>query len=113
ITEISYTHGKVIDQVGYHVRDYFVNQWDRFKDYPWGVLAHSTHLRGMGTYQNGIEQGRIRVSLATGISQERTSHVCLSYRNPQTFHLKEWQNRENEGVLVVPHAGETLYRLNS
>ena len=29
LTEISYTHGKVIDEVGYHVRDYFVKQWDR------------------------------------------------------------------------------------
>jgi len=47
ITEISYTHGQVIDQVGYHVRDYFVKQWDRFKGYPWGVLAHSTHLRAL------------------------------------------------------------------
>ena len=28
IDEISYTHGKVIDEVGYHVRDYFAKQWD-------------------------------------------------------------------------------------
>jgi nickel-dependent lactate racemase len=113
ITEISYTHGKIIDQVGYHVRDYFVKQWDRFKDYPWGVLAHSTHLRGMGTYKDGFEQGRIKVTLATGISKERTELVRLGYRDTQHFHLKEWENREEEGILVVPHAGETLYRLKS
>ncbi|MCB0235589.1 MAG: hypothetical protein KDG58_15515, partial [Anaerolineae bacterium] len=50
IDEISYTHGAIIDEVGYHVRDYFVKQWDRFGRYPWGVLAHSTHLRGIGEY---------------------------------------------------------------
>ena len=70
ISEISYMHGKVIRQIGYHVRDYFVKQWDKFKNYPWGVVAHSTHLRGIGTYDNGIEKPRINVTLATSISRE-------------------------------------------
>ena len=30
-------------------------QWDRFKHYPWGVLAHSTHVKGIGTYEDGVE----------------------------------------------------------
>jgi nickel-dependent lactate racemase len=111
ISEISYTHGSIIDQVGYHVRDYFVQQWERFKEFPWGVLAHSTHLRGMGTYQGGVEQARIRVTLATGISPERSRRVGLGYRSPQTFQLEDWVGREAEGILVVPHAGEILYRL--
>ncbi len=71
ITEFSYTHGKVLDEIGYHVRDYFAKQWERFSGQPWGVLAHSTHLRGAGTYEDGIETPRIRVTLATGISPER------------------------------------------
>ena len=50
ITEVSYTHGKLIDEVGYHVRDYFLKQWERFKDVPGMILAHSTHVRGLGTY---------------------------------------------------------------
>jgi nickel-dependent lactate racemase len=50
IAEFSYTHGNLLAEIGYHVRDYFVKQWDRFKDYPGGILAHSTHLRGIGTY---------------------------------------------------------------
>jgi len=111
ITEISFTHGNIIDMIGYHVRDYFCNQWDRFKNYPWGVLAHSTHLRGKGEYENGIERPRIRVTLATGISRERTEHVSLYYRNPHSFSLEDWAGKEAEGILVVPHAGETLYRL--
>jgi len=111
ITEISYTHGAIIDEVGYHVRDYFVKQWDRFKDYPWGVLAHSTHLRGGGTFENGVEKPRIRVTLATGIPEERCRQVNLGYLDPETVRLKEWEGRQEEGVLVVPKAGETLYRL--
>ena len=27
ISEVSYTHGKLIDQIGYHCRDYFLAQW--------------------------------------------------------------------------------------
>ena len=49
ITEISVMH-PVIEEIGYHCRDYFLGQWDRFSGYHWGDLAHSTHLRGAGTW---------------------------------------------------------------
>jgi nickel-dependent lactate racemase len=111
IDEISYTHGHIIDQIGYHVRDYFVKQWELFKDYPWGVLAHSTHLRGNGTYENVIEEPRIRVTLATRISRERCERVNLGYLDPDTINLDEWRGREAEGMLLVPKAGEMLYRV--
>jgi len=113
ITEISYTHGKIIDQIGYHVRDYFLKQWERFKDYPWGVLAHSTHLRGIGTFENGVEKPRIQVTLATGIPEERCRRVNLGYLDPATIDTAEWEGREDEGILVVPKAGEMLYRVKT
>jgi nickel-dependent lactate racemase len=115
ITEISYTHGPIIDEVGYHVRDYFVKQWERFKGYPWGVLAHSTHLRGIGSYdaESGIERPRIEVTLATGIPAERCEKVNLGYMDPAEIDIKEWRGREQEGIEVVPKAGEMLYRIAS
>jgi nickel-dependent lactate racemase len=112
ITEISYTHGRVIDQIGYHVRDYFLKQWERFKDYPWGVLAHSTHLRGIGTFENQVEKPRIQVTLATGISEKQCRRVNLGYLDPATIDTAEWEGREDEGILVVPKAGEMLYRVD-
>lgn len=111
IDEISYTHGHVIDQVGYHVRDYFVKQWDRFKAYPWGVLAHSTHLRGIGSFEKGVEEPRIRVTLATRIPRERCQRVNLGYLDPAAINLDEWRGHEGEGMLLVPKAGEMLYRV--
>jgi len=111
ITEISYTHGRTIDQIGYHVRDYFLKQWERFKDYPWGVLAHSTHLRGIGTFENGIEKPRIQVTLATGIPEERCRRVNLGYLDLATIDMAKWEGREDERILVVPKAGEMLYRI--
>jgi nickel-dependent lactate racemase len=112
ITEISYTHGKLIDAVGYHVRDYFVKQWDRFKHIPGGILAHSTHVKGQGTFDeiNGIETPRIQVTLATGIPEERCRRVNLGYADYHTIDPQAWAGREAEGILLVPHAGEMLYR---
>jgi nickel-dependent lactate racemase len=113
IHEVSYTHGRLIDEIGYHCRDYYLSQWEKFKDYPGGVLAHSTHLKGMGIYDAalGIETPRITVTLATGIPPERCRQINLGYLSPTAIRLDEWQNHENEGILVVPHAGEVLYRL--
>ena len=111
ITEVSYTHGQIIDQIGYHVRNYFLKQWDRFREYPWGVLAHSTHLRGIGTFENGVEKPRIRVTLATGIPEERCRRVNLGYLDPAAIDMAEWEGREDEGILVVPKAGEMLYKI--
>jgi nickel-dependent lactate racemase len=113
IDEISYTHGRVLDEIGYHVRDYFVKQWDRFKHHPWGVIAHSAHLRGIGTYdaETGVETPRIKVTLATKIARERCERLNLGYLDPATINLDEWKGREDEGILFVPKAGEMLYRL--
>ena len=111
ITEVSYSHGHILDEVGYHVRYYFLAQWDKFKDYPWGVLAHSTHVRGTGTYEDGIERPRINVTLATGIPAERCKLIGLGYLDPATVHVEDWADREDEGILLVRRAGEMLYRL--
>ena len=111
IDEISYTPGAILDEIGYHVRDYFLKQWDRFKDYPGGVLAHSTHLRGIGTFEDGVERSRIRVTLATRIPRERCERLNLGYLNPDTINLDHWRGREDEGILLVPKAGEMLYRI--
>jgi nickel-dependent lactate racemase len=111
ITEVSYVHGHHLDQIGYHVRDYFLAQWEKFEHIPWGVLAHSTHLRGDGTYIAGVERPRIRVTLATGIPRERCDAIGLGYLDPSRVELEQWADREDEGILLVPRAGEALYRL--
>ncbi len=115
IHEVSITHGALIDAVGYHVRDYFVKQWDRFKHIPGGILAHSTHVKGQGGYDvaTGIETPRIRVTLATGIPEARCKQINLGYLDPRTIDPAAWAGREAEGRLRVEHAGEVLYRLGS
>lgn len=111
IHEISITHGALIRGIGYHCRDYFLKQWDRFKDVPWGTIAHSTHVRGIGQYEDGVEKCRVKVTLATGIPKEECEAVNLGYRDPATINPADYADREDEGILYVPKAGEMLYHL--
>ena len=113
ITEISVTHGKTLLEVGYHCQPYFGRQWDRFKNYPWGVLAHSTHVHGLGAYENGVETPRARVVLATQIPEETCRKINLGYRDYRKIRPGDFANREDEGILHVPKAGEMLYHLKT
>ena len=113
VEEVSFTHGEMISKIGYHVRDYFLKQMDKFTDIPGGILAHSTHVRGMGTFEDGIEKPRVQVTLATGIPEEKCKEINLGYRDPDSINPDDWKNREDEGVLLVENAGEILYRLAS
>jgi lactate racemase len=113
LTQISYTHGAIIEKIGYHCRDYFLKQWERFKDVPHGVLAHSIHVRGEGTFDaaSGWETSRIQVTLATGIPEEQCRRVNLGYMNPAKIKIGEWEGREDEGIKLIARAGETLQRV--
>jgi hypothetical protein len=111
ITSFSHTWGREIEQVGYHVRDYFLGRLRRFSRIPLGVLAHSTHVKGVGTYENREERPRIQVEIATGISSRLAEKVNLGYRDPGEMSPDLYRGREQEGVLMVDGAGEILYRL--
>lgn len=107
--EISTTHPQVVE-IGYHCRDYFLGQWDRFRDYHRGDLAHSTHLRGAGTWDDVHgEHDRVTVTLATGIPAETVRAVNLSYADPATIDVEAW--RADPEAMVVDDAGEDLFRL--
>ena len=72
-----------IEEIGYHCRDYFVGQWDKFREAHWGVLAHSTHLRGAGTWDPATgEHLRVKVTLATDIPEEVVRRANLDYADP-------------------------------
>jgi nickel-dependent lactate racemase len=111
ITEVSVMHPHILE-IGYHNRDYFLGQWERFAGQPWGDLAHSTHLRGQGTWdaEHG-EQNRVTVTLATGIPEDVVRAVNLNYRDPATIDIAAHQ--ADRDTFVEPHAGEVLYRLRS
>jgi lactate racemase len=109
ITEISAMHPALVE-IGYHCRDYFLANWEQYRHYPRGDLAHSTHLFGAGTYDRVHgERERVRVTLATGIPETVVRRSNLAYLDPAGIDLDEWQ--ADPLALVVPDAGEVLYRL--
>jgi nickel-dependent lactate racemase len=107
---VSRVHGRYIYEVGYHVLPYFLQDWERFKHIPLGVLAHSTHVRGSGCMEDGVELANVRVTLASRIPPEDCARLNLGYLDPASVDVTEWQGREDEGILYVPRAGEILYR---
>jgi nickel-dependent lactate racemase len=111
LKEVCLSHGSHIEAVGYHCRDYFLKQWDKFKHYPWGVLAHSTHVRGIGIFENGIEHCRAKVTLATQIPPETCRRINLGYRDPNSIRPEDFAGQEEQGILLVPNAGEMLFQL--
>jgi lactate racemase len=109
IRELSVMHPEIA-QIGYHNREYFVQQWDRFEHLRWGDLAHSTHLRGAGTYDpvHG-EHNRVTVTLATSIPEAVVRAANLDHLDPEQVDLEALSS--DPDTLVVPQAGEVLYRL--
>ena len=107
---VSHVHGKYIYEIGYHILPYFLTDWERFKHVPLGVLAHSTHVRGSGVMENGNEKANVRVVLASKVSPEDCARLNLGYLNPADIDVETWKDREDEGILYVPRAGEILYR---
>ena len=110
IRDVSVTHGRIIEEVGYHCRDYFLAHWDQYRDHPRGELAHSTHLYGAGTWDpvEG-ERPRVRVVLATGIPEAVVRRANLDHLDPAVVDPADWA--DDPDALVVPDAGEVLYRL--
>ncbi len=110
VTQVSEVHHEILE-IGYHCRDYFVTQWDKFSHIHWGVLAHSTHLRGKGTYDpaTGEENLRVKVTLATQIPREVCESINLGYADPASLDLEALA--AEPGTVVIPNAGEILYRV--
>ncbi|HPH97064.1 MAG TPA: lactate racemase domain-containing protein [Anaerolineaceae bacterium] len=110
LSVVSHVHGKYIAEIGYHILPYFLNDWERFKHIPLGVLAHSTHVRGSGHMENGQEKPNLRVTLASQIPPEECARLNLGYLDPASVYAAAWKDREEEGLLYVPKAGEILFR---
>ncbi len=113
IKEISFMHGSAIRRIGYHVRDYFTNQWEKFSHEPKLILAHSTNVKGIGSFSNGVEKPRVSVTLATSIPQEVCKQVNLGYCDYRSIDLDQWRRRRDDDLLVVENAGQVLHRLSN
>jgi nickel-dependent lactate racemase len=109
ITAIAVMHPRMLE-IGYHCRDFFLAHWDRYRDVPRSELAHATHLFGSGTYDPVAgERQRVRVTLATRIPEDVVRRANLGFLAPEAVDPAGWAS--DPDTLVVPDAGEVLYRL--
>ena len=113
LESVSRVHGDYIFKAGYHTMPYILENWHVFKHIPLGVLAHLTHLRGNGTMENGVEVPDIHITLSSKISEADCTCLNLGYLDPGSVNPANFTNREEEGILHVPNAGEILYRLRT
>jgi hypothetical protein len=60
---------------------------------------------------NDLEKPNVKVTLASKIPPADCARLNLGYIDPTSIDIADWQNREDEGTLYVPKAGEILYRL--
>jgi nickel-dependent lactate racemase/phosphoglycerate dehydrogenase-like enzyme/transketolase C-terminal domain/subunit len=122
ITTLHPDFGPDIERIGYHSADYFLKQWDKFKNEKGAVLAHLTHVYGQGAYDpaTGADKGRVKVTLATGIPPALAAKINLGYAEPDGIaaeiapHLGGI-NPDHYVVagdtLIIKPAGEKLFRL--
>ena len=110
VTEFAYSHPE-LEEIGYHCKEFFLKQWSKYGHFPAGLLAHSTHLRGAGSFDefNG-ERLRITVTLATGIPEARVKAMNLNYLDPGKINIADFEKETD--TLVLPNAGEILCRLD-
>ncbi len=109
----SEVHQATVEELGYHVRDYFLAHWDDYAHLPRSVMAYSTVVKGDGTYENGVERPRISVSFASQITRETCEAAGIGYVDPASINPAEWMGKEDEGILCVEHAGEMLYKFST
>jgi hypothetical protein len=60
---------------------------------------------------DGIEKPNVHVTLASQIPADECAQLNLGYIDPASIRIEDWRGREDEGILVVPRAGEMLFKL--
>ena len=76
---------------------------------PWNELS----LKGSGRYDTAttVETPRVEVTLATALSPGRCARINLGHADASTLDLNDWPTEPGHDTLLVPRAGEVLYRV--
>ena len=60
-----------------------------------------------------LNDGALTIYEATKIPPDVCARLNLGYRDPATINVEDYKDREHEGILFVPKAGETLFKLKN
>lgn len=107
--KVSESWGNFIEKVGYHCLPYIQAHFAEYLDQKigLGVLAHVTHVKGTGKYENGIETPNVNIIMATGLTKQKCAEINLDYVDYHSVDIEKYRN--DPDCLVVDDAGEILY----
>ncbi len=109
LTQISETHGEIIEKFGYapieKVKEMVKNSVELQNNLC--VAAHLAHIAYAGLSQN-TKMFKYRITLATQIDAATCEKVNLNYLDFKNFDLSNYLN--DEETLIVENAGRDLYR---
>ncbi len=106
---VSESWGPLIEKVGYHCLPYIEAHFTEYLDQKigLGVLAHVTHVKGVGTYQNGVEKPSVNIVMATALTKQKCREINLGYLDYHSVDIEKY--RQDPDCLVVDDAGEILH----
>jgi nickel-dependent lactate racemase len=110
LTQISETHGRLIEKYGYapleHVRE--MVEWSDELRANLCVAAHLAHV-SYGGMQNsaGTFVPRYRITLASAVPEEICHRVKLGYMEFRNFRVEDYEGAAD--TLIVENAGRDLY----
>jgi len=114
LTRISETHGALIEKYGYapleSVRDMLGVSQELRENLC--IAAHLAHVAYAGRLdESGKVVTRYRITMATGIDEDRCKRVNLSYLDHRNL---PWdQLKEDPDTLFVENAGRDLYQVSA
>lgn len=111
IQRISFTHDEVLHHIGFHLKDYYVANMERYREFNRTALAYSCLVKGSGTYIAGRELPRVQVTLATNVPREVCERMNIGYKDPRDIIPEDWETGTDGGTAVIRNAGEILYRV--
>jgi nickel-dependent lactate racemase len=113
LTQISVTHGRLIERYGYAPLEYvreMVDNSDELKA-NLAVAAHLAHVAyGSRQTDDGRIEPRYRITLASGVPEDKTRQVKLGFLDHRQVDIATY--RADPDALVVENAGRDLYLVN-
>ena len=110
LTQISATHGRLIEKYGYAPLEQVREMVERSDELRANlcIAAHLAHVSFAGHRDAlGNIGPRYRITMATGISEEICRKVNLGFLDYRTFDVKTYQS--DPDTLIVEDAGRDLY----
>lgn len=113
LTQLSETHGGLIEKYGYAPLEVVRDMIGASKELQENlcIAAHLAHVSYASRKdETGKVVPRYKITMATGLSEETCRRVNLGYLDPHEFNLDSFRN--DPDTLIVENAGRDLFKVD-